>query len=661
MELLVRPAPAAAAGILRAVSAFLHPSRLVFFASAALLACSSAPNRVLVASDASSTDLGAMDAAIDATGDAQSHTCTSGRWYCDGPGRAFRCNDSGVETSSENCIDGARCVGGAISCGTCTPGAVRCDAEHPSSPSICSPDGRTWELHRACDTASGEFCVNGTCQRPCMASAGSENSYLGCEYWATPTANSGVNYSFSYAVVLANPGTTDANVTVTGGRLGSPITRVVAAGSVERIDLPWIDVLKGSTRACHPLPLGLDCSSRSAFGRVSTHEGSYRVFSDVAIAAYQFNPLEYRTGMGSSTTFSFTADASLLLPQGVLGDPRNQDYLVVTRPNWARDRLSPPFGAFVAIVGSGPSDGDPVEVQIDTRATVGDPRTRGRELPPGHYTFTLARGDVLQLVGTRLDEDLTGSAIHANGPIAVFAGHDCTFVPRDRGACDHLEEQLLPLATWGRRYAVTFLRDRTAEPNESSVVRIMSQADGNRLTFEGIATPPECNVLLNRGQFCEFSTSENFMVSGERPLLVTQFMIGLGTRPECSTVPGVPPPDRDDCVGDPAMVLEVPVEQFRNRYDVLIPSTYRLNFVNLIAPTGAEVTLDGMPLDPARVRGPFPVGAGFEVRVLQIDAGAHTLATADGRPFGTKVYGVAAYTSYMYPGGLDLRPINPPG
>ena len=109
------------------------------------------------------------------------------------------------------------------------------------------------------------------------------------------------------------------------------------------------------------------------------------------------------------------------------------------------------------------------------------------------------------------------------------------------------------------------------------------------------------------------------------------------------------------------MVLEVPVEQFRNRYDVLIPSTYRLNYVNVTTPTGAEVTLDGQPLDPANVRGPYPVGTGLEVRVVHVDAGAHTFATSDGRPFGAKVYGVAAYTSYMYPGGLNLAPINPPG
>ncbi len=641
-----------------------RPSPRLALAAISLAACSQGPVRFVPAPPNDASIDARADAAAD---DAARRPCTPGRWNCDGTQRAFRCDESGAEVASERCTAGTRCLGGAVACGACQPGTVRCNPDNPNAPQLCAADGHAWEDHLGCDANSGERCVDGICQRTCASEPGTANSYLGCEYWATPTANSGVDYRFAYSVVLANPGTREAHVTVTGGRLGSTISRTVAPGSVERIDLPWIDVLKGSTPACHPIPFGLDCSPRSAFGRLAAHEGAYRVLSDVPLAAYQFNPLEYRTGSGSALTYSFTADASLLLPQSVLGDPRNQEYLVVTRPNWvpAMSTTDVPYGAFVTIVGGGqwvtPDGGELVTVTVDTRATVGDPERRGRELPPGHYTFTLNRGEVLQLVGTRAGEDLTGTLVRANGPIAVFAGHDCTDVPSDRAACDHLEEQLLPSATWGRRYAVTFLRDRMLEASEPSVVRILSQADGNRLTFEGITTPPECNAALSRGQFCEFTTSENFVVTGERPILVTQFMVGLGRSPLCATTIGVPPPDRDECVGDPAMVLEVPIEQFRNRYDVLIPSTYRLNYVNLIAPEGAEVTLDGEALDPSRVRGPFPVGGGLEVRVVHVDAGAHTLATRDGRPFGAKVYGVAAYTSYMYPGGLNLAPINPPG
>ncbi len=635
---------------------------LALGALVAALGCSTSPTRFAPGTTADATT---SDIAVDASTDAAPTPCTPGRWCCNGSSMAYRSDESGAVIATERCTAGSRCLGGATACGVCQPGVIRCNPANPSAPQVCNSAGTAWDDRLSCDVGSGERCQDGVCVRNCQAEASTLNSYLGCEYWATPTPNSGLDYRFSYAVVLANPGTREAHVSITGGPLGAMIERTVAPGSVERVDLPWIDVLKGSTRACHPLPLGLDCSSRSAYGRLASHTGAYRVLSDIPLAVYQFNPLEYRTGEGSAVTYSYTADASLLLPQNVLGDPRNQEYLVVTRPNWSRDGVSPPYGAFVSIVAGGPyvtpDGGELTTITVDTRATVGDPSNRARELPPGRYTFQLNRGEVLQLVGTRNNEDLTGTAIRANAPIAVFTGHDCTFVPASRPACDHLEEQLLPAATWGRRYAVTFLRERVADPTERSVVRILSQADGNALTFAGISTPTACARTLDRGEFCEFETAENFVVTGSKPLLVTQFMIGQGTSSLCATVPGVPPPDRDECVGDPAMVFEVPVEQFRDRYDVLIPSTYRLNYVNITAPEGADLALDGNPLDPADVRGPFPVAEGLEVRVVRVPAGTHTFTSRDGRPFGAKVYGVAAYTSYMYSGGMNLSPINPPG
>jgi len=47
---------------------------------------------------------------------------------------------------------------------------------------------------------------------------------------------------------------------------------------------------------------------------------------------------------------------------------------------------------------------------------------------------------------------------------------------------------------------------------------------------------------------------------------------------------------------------------------------------------------------------------GMGVARVPVLAGQHSLSGAKG--FGIVVYGFAPYTSYMYPGGLDLRPIN---
>jgi hypothetical protein len=139
-----------------------------------------------------------------------------------------------------------------------------------------------------------------------------------------------------------------------------------------------------------------------------------------------------------------------------------------------------------------------------------------------------------------------------------------------------------------------------------------------------------------------------------------QFMLGQGpANPSCpyDPVTALPLPSTDpNCMGDPAMVTEVPIEQFRRSYDFLVPSTYSRNVMNVVAPVGAQITLDGHPLSGSAV----PIGNGYQVFFIPMTDGRHHIESArDEQRIGIKVYGIAAYTSYTYPGGLDLVPISP--
>ena len=52
-----------------------------------------------------------------------------------------------------------------------------------------------------------------------------------------------------------------------------------------------------------------------------------------------------------------------------------------------------------------------------------------------------------------------------------------------------------------------------------------------------------------------------------------------------------------------------------------------------------------------------PIGGGaWTAARIRIGAGTHTISSA--RPIGIEVYGLAPYTSYKYPGGLDVKMIN---
>jgi hypothetical protein len=109
--------------------------------------------------------------------------------------------------------------------------------------------------------------------------------------------------------------------------------------------------------------------------------------------------------------------------------------------------------------------------------------------------------------------------------------------------------------------------------------------------------------------------------------------------------------------GDPSMSLAIPTAQFRTHYVFLASSTYDSNFVNVIAPSGTSVTLDGAAVSASEF---IAIGSsGFSVARHELGAtDFHEIASSSA--FGIVVYGYGKDTSYMYPGGLDLKRITDP-
>lgn len=576
-------------------------------------------------------------------------TCTRGMpgFRCEG-NLAIECLNDGTEGARTSCVDTGEVCVDVTGCTTCHPNSFQCNGNNVER---CNPTGTGWLPEATCDAAAGQMCnsVAGACRSACEDAAAS-NSYIGCEYFPVTTLNSQVDTEFSPAVVISNPSAGPANVTITGPG-GFNQTRSVAAGAIETVELPWVDALKGT------FP---DEASALVSG------AAYHVVSTLPVTVYQFTPLEYRisrdcpaeTGFPDGECFSFSNDASLLLPTHVM----TGNYIAMSRPTMLLgfDDL---FGTtlsgspgFVTIVGVSPTPVN-VTVQYGGRVSAGPGVTAGGVGSTGSYT--LNQGDVLQLVSelpssctpgasdpgvtyctVGADYDLTGTSITATGPVEVIAGHNCAFVPFNRWACDHLEETMFPLETWGDESIVSATQPLRGEPN---VVRIMSGADGNSVTFDppGVAGA----TTLNRGQIIEFETSQSFRVTGSQALMVSQFLVG-------QDYAGMSTAGMEG-EGDPAMSLGIPTEQFRTSYSFLAPTTFARSFVNVTAPGGATVTLDGAP-----VTGFAPVGStGFSVARVPISGGQHNISSD--QPFGIVVYGFGSYTSYMYPGGLDFEEINP--
>jgi len=252
---------------------------------------------------------------------------------------------------------------------------------------------------------------------------------------------------------------------------------------------------------------------------------------------------------------------------------------------------------------------------------------------------TLNEGDVLQVTGVGDSSqqsaiDVTGTRIQANKPVEVIGGHECTDVPYDVFACDHLEEAMLPFETLGSDYMVS--APLASDTPRVRMVRIVA-AEANTTLVYSPAQAGAPTTLANAGDYAEISkTTASFEITANRRIMVAEYLIGQSL---------------DNVSGDPAMVLAVPIQQYRTHYLFHAPTNYESNYVNITAPTGASVSLDSATLAAGT-----PVGTtGYSVIRVKLDntgTGNHIVDATD--RVGISVYGYGQYTSYWYPGGLEL-------
>lgn len=588
------------------------------------------------------------------------YVCQPDQLDCDG-NVAATCNAQGTAW-----LDRVECIGRSpecvvdLGCVACLPGDRRCQGNDVLA---CDEDGAGWSREETCD---GEYlCYDGRCGADC-ARAGVFRSYEGCEYVAVTLMNSQLSSDFRPALVIGNGNSEPATVTVSRS-FGFSEEITVEPDTTATLELPWNTELK---------------NARGTGASTNLADVAFRVESTVPVTVYQFNPLEYSlprdcssgdTIPGDGLCFSYSNDASLLLPVPAL----TQHYIVMSRPTlgvWYEvvggDLERFHFSPSVVAVANPQDEVVTVEVTLSAPIAAG---TGVEAMDAGDIaTFTLQPGGVLQLASRSPREcspdyiepepspcsngqctfgycnltelDLTGTEIVASAPVAVFGAHDCDFIPYNRWACDHLEEQLFPFETWGKHFVVS---QSHREADEPDLWRVLSGADDNVLRFDPESVHGE--VRLGRGELVEFEAHDAFLIEAERPVMVGQFLVGQNY----SFVPNgeeLPP-------GDPAFVLAVPVEQWRDSYNFLAPGTFDRSFVNITTHKDVfqSIVFDGESLDDEDWQ---MVGlTEYVVLRREIQPGSHSIRSLSDEPFGILVYGFGQYTSYMVPGGLDLEPI----
>lgn len=646
--------------------------------------------------DASGYPDAAVDAAPDALPvdrgpppDAAPPECAPDERACvpDGPPARLEC--VGGRYAVVPCAPGEVCLGD----GACVPDPATCEAGERAclgdlQPATCVP-GEGWVEESPC--LPGRVCSgSGVCRAPtCVDSA--RRSYLGCDFWATDLPNLafapiGATADAPLGLVLTNPDPElrsrvwirepDGSPAALVGEvtIQPPPNALGAQAATVYSELRRADAMlvEQGFEEAHPIDipgggLGIFLLPHHPYSESSkVRFDSWRIETDRPVAAYQFNPY--------CCNYSFTNDASLLLPIPALGT----DYMYIGVPAWAQidqadpgDPNPPPpasIPATMTVVGT--EDDTAVRIELPPGASV-EPDAAGRATINGQtVTAELAAGEVLTLVtppavdrGGRppLSVDLTGARITADRPIAAFSGHMCTFYPWDQEACDHLEEQLFPVDTWGNRFvlAPTVLRTETpAQATEATFWKIVArdpntrirlsvpfdQLDASRPGFDQVQDcrsaleDPE-TLVLQSGESCEFGTRVPLALGSDRPIAVMGIISGQASVGFLA-----------QNAGDPAIFLLPPEYQYRRDYAFLTPTTYFVDYLTVVAPPDATLTLDGQPLDMNNsilVPGSTQVYKHFEV-----SDGPHRIE--GDQPFGILVYAYDDYVSYAYTGGQNI-------
>ena len=469
---------------------------------------------------------------------------------------------------------------------------------------------------------------------------------VGCEFFVADVDNCGPCDPQPYAVTVSNPQEAqDAVVTLEDGTGTEIYSVTLVPGQLDVINV-----------TCNVGCLAPPCELNIQGSGPGT---GFRLAADVPVLAYQWNPY----GVGIEST-----DASLLLPTTSL----DGTYVVAAwgeGPGFVYNQLRSQLTVIATE--------DETQVTFIPSINVPDiggvgPHAAGVETEP----YELDAFDVISLAAEILDEDLTGTVVQADKPVVVFGGHACANVPDTQyGYCDHVEEQILPLAAWGTSAVLARHHPRTycSESQDLVVWRVIAGADDMRVTFDPPAPTPAGAeyVFAEQGELLQFIAPGDYYIEGllndpedpeqpEASFFAYQVMMGAEYA-ECGEE------SFEGFEGDPMMVLAPPAGQYLDRYVFNTDNVFDFwyDHIILVRPAGHEIELD--------CAGPLPdslfqaVGAsGWEVGRFFVDNPEDDTGCIDGphaiwsdAQFGLTVAGTAPANSYGYPGGMSVKNINP--
>jgi hypothetical protein len=366
------------------------------------------------------------------------------------------------------------------------------------------------------------------------------------------------------------------------------------------------------------LPISIDYNLLESLGSENIENKGIHLVSTNPVNVYALN---YRTR---------SSDVAMIYPTESLG---KEYYAICYSPRYTTSNES---NSEFLIVAS--EDNTTIKITPARNTDMGKPANVA-------FSIQLNKGQSYQVQAGNTDgsgkEDLTGSYVIANKPIAFFSGSKATTIPYSgytNYSYDHLYEQIPPTSTWGNDFYVVPLKLRSKD-----TYRILAAEDATTVKIEGT------NMVktLARGEYYEFDLISACRIISNRKVLLAQY---------CRSQKA----DENNGVGDPFMIIISPVVQKINDVTFVAYESSLINnifYVNIITLTSevSYMTLDGANIGSSFST--FPDGE-YSYAQVAISKGPHRLKnTAEKGGFLAFVYGFGDNgntESYGYGVGFNL-------
>ena len=555
------------------------------------------------------------------------------------------------------------------------------NGDGPGAGSACSGDLRSvidgsGNVVATCPPDQG--CAGGKCVPACQAAGASKGS-VGCDYVVSTPAFYYPDKPPCFAVFVANNWPKDVIVSVTRsgvtydvtkfGRLAQAGTAASSWPAVPSTGIPPGDVavlfmshdpasVNFDPLTCPVTPAISQSNgtavpgSSSGAQNVTARGAAFHISTDIPVTLYDILPYG-----GAS---SYLPSAELLFPTTAWGT--NYLGIVPARGNFG----FPQWGQLIAM-----QDGTQVTVLPNVTLPTG---TNVSSAPANTQTvYSLNAGEYIQWQDSN---EMSGTVIQSNNPVGFLGGttYDCySSSTSTGGGCDSAHQQIPPVSAMGSEYVIAPYTTRMSSlALEAEKYRIVGAVAGTTLTYDPPVTGAPSTLI--EGQVVDFEAKGGFTVKAQdvqHPFFVSQLMTGCmvtgGSRSGCSQAAITK--FGSCCLGDEEYVIVVPPAQFLQKYVFFTDPTYpTTNLVVTREKTKAgfqDVTLDcaGAPLT-----GWTAIGTAGQYEFTNIDLvrggtkngqcdnGPH-VATSNG-PFGLTVWGLDSFSSYGYPAGGNVAPIN---